>query len=155
MRGPCRDGAAKFGEGQVRRSHTPQAIFGGWHVTPTGAQLARKRYSLLLRPPKASRIRETIMRILTITAALLATSIFAAQPAAAHSVPPFKGNDTGGIISYHSYPPEVIRDMAVAHCASWGKTTRLTGTQAYYGGYVSFACIWRPSAVRGVVSVKY
>lgn len=72
-------------------------------------------------------------------------------PAAAQTGPSYTGNDTGGIISWHAYPPETIRDMAFNHCAYYGKTTKLTGVQARYGGFVSFACIWRPTVAAGVV----
>lgn len=84
------------------------------------------------------------MRAFVMAAVIVAGS---AAPAFAQWVPPFKGNDTGGIISWHSYPPEAIRDMAFAHCASYGKHAKLTGVQARYGGYVSFACFWRPTVV--------
>ena len=89
-------------------------------------------------------------------AGLMAAAIVAAStaPALAQGVPPFKGNDTGGIVSWHSYPPEVIRDMAFQHCASYGKATKLTGIQARYGGYVSFACFWRPTVVTTGVVVR-
>lgn len=97
------------------------------------------------------------MRLLTMRLCMMAAMLAAmAMPAEAQSVPPYKGNDTGGIISYHSYPPEVIRDIAFQHCASYGKITKLTGVQARYGGYVSFACIWKPTVVRGpTISVMY
>lgn len=91
------------------------------------------------------------MRAYVTAAAIFVAS---AAPAFAWWVPPFKGNDTGGIISWHSYPPEVIRDMAFQHCASYGKHTKLTGVQAYYGGYVSFACFWRPTAVTSGTVVR-
>jgi hypothetical protein len=87
------------------------------------------------------------MRTLMVAAAIVAAS---ALPAMAQSYN-YKGNDTGGIISWHAFPPEAIRDMAFAHCASYGKATKLTGVQAQYGGYVSFACFWRPTVVAGPV----
>lgn len=90
---------------------------------------------------------------LAMAAGILAAGAIVTPPAGAHQVPPFKGNDTGGIISYHSYPPEVIRDIAFHHCASWGKIAKLTGVQARYGGYVSFACLWRRTAPGPVISV--
>lgn len=59
------------------------------------------------------------------------------------TVPPFKGNDTGGIISYSLYQQGAdIKAMAVDHCARYGKAVKLTGTDAQYGGYISFACVW-------------
>jgi hypothetical protein len=61
------------------------------------------------------------------------------------TVPPFKGNDTGGIISYSLYKEGVnVKALAVDHCARYGKAVKLTGTDAQYGGYISFACVWVP-----------
>ncbi|TAK48331.1 MAG: hypothetical protein EPO23_06740 [Xanthobacteraceae bacterium] len=82
-----------------------------------------------------------------VAAVLLAAAI---TPMRADTVPPFKGNDTGGIIAYGVFPPEQARDMAAAHCASYGKAARLLAVQAEYGGYISFACFWvppRPQAI--------
>ena len=36
------------------------------------------------------------------------------------------------------------RQLAVDHCASYGKVVKFLSVQAYYGGYVSFACRWVP-----------
>ena len=60
------------------------------------------------------------------------------------TVPPFKGNDTGGIIAYSLATQADARQLAVDHCASYGKVVKFLGVQAYYGGYVSFACRWVP-----------
>jgi hypothetical protein len=50
----------------------------------------------------------------------------------------FKGNDTGGIIAYSLYKDGAdIKAMAVNHCASYGKSVKLTGVDAQYGGYIS------------------
>lgn len=54
--------------------------------------------------------------------------------------PGMTGNDTGGIIPYASVSRELARDMAVEHCARYGKEARATGVDAQYGGYYSFAC---------------
>ena len=79
------------------------------------------------------------------TAGLLATVAICAAPAQADWVPPFKGNDTGGIIAYSLYTGGAdIKAMAVDHCARYGKSVKLTGVQAEYGGYISFACVWVP-----------
>lgn len=77
-------------------------------------------------------------------AVLVIAALLSAAPAVADTVPPFKGNDTGGIIAYGQFPPEQMRDMAVSHCAAYGKTARLLAVQAEYGGYVSFACVRVP-----------
>ncbi len=58
-------------------------------------------------------------------------------------VPPFKGNDTGGIISYSLFTQGYdIKALAENHCAGYGKAVKLTGVQANYGGYISFECVW-------------
>lgn len=75
---------------------------------------------------------------------MLATSMLAAAPARADYVPPFKGNDTGGIISYSLTYQGDIRQLAVEHCAYYGKVAKFLAIQAYEGGYISFACRWVP-----------
>jgi hypothetical protein len=86
---------------------------------------------------------ETTMRM--IGPALLAASVLLASGAArADTVPPFKGNDTGGIISYALARDNDVRLLAVDHCAKYGKVAKFLGAQRYYGGYVSFACRWVP-----------
>ena len=70
--------------------------------------------------------------------------MLAGAPAQADTVPPFKGNDTGGIIAYSLATQADARQLAVDHCASYGKVVKFLGVQAYSGGYVSFACRWVP-----------
>lgn len=70
--------------------------------------------------------------------------LMASGAAKADAVPPFKGNDTGGIISYGLVGQTDIRAMAIDHCARYGKVVKFLGAQAYYGGYISFACRWVP-----------
>jgi hypothetical protein len=65
-------------------------------------------------------------------------------PARADTVPPFKGNDTGGIIAYPLASQTDVRLLAVNHCASYGKVARFLAIDAQYGGYISFACRWAP-----------
>ena len=85
-------------------------------------------------------MRTTGLAILAAAAALASSA-----PARADWVPPFKGNDTGGIISYSLYKEGAdIKAMASEHCASYGKAVKLTGADAQYGGYISFACVWLP-----------
>jgi hypothetical protein len=70
--------------------------------------------------------------------------MLALAPARADYVPPFKANDTGGIISYSLTYQGDIRQLAVAHCAYYGKVVKFLAIQAYEGGYISFACRWVP-----------
>jgi hypothetical protein len=77
----------------------------------------------------------------------------AAGKAHAIDVPPFKGNDTGGIIAWQLSQQVDARKLATDHCASYGKLVKRLATQPYYGGYISFACVW-PKAER-VIRVRY
>ncbi|MBN9602296.1 MAG: hypothetical protein J0G33_05120 [Afipia felis] len=78
-------------------------------------------------------------------AAAIACGIAVNTPAQADWVPPFKGNDTGGIIAYALYQQGAdIKTMATDHCARYGKIVKLTGVDPQYGGYISFACVWVP-----------
>ena len=65
-------------------------------------------------------------------------------PANADWVPSFKGNDTGGIIAYTLASQVDARQLAVDHCAYYGKVAKFLSIDAQYGGYISFACRWVP-----------
>ena len=78
-------------------------------------------------------------------ACLVAISgMLAVAPARADWVPAFKGNDTGGIIAYSMATQSDARQIAVDHCAFYGKVVKFLAVQAYDGGYLSFACRWVP-----------
>lgn len=90
--------------------------------------------------------------------AIMAAICGALTIGAAHAdtVPPFKGNDTGGIISYSLVGQTDIRALAANHCAQYNKVPKLLGTQAYYGGYISFACRWvRYGAIDRPLRTRY
>ncbi|MGJ4890082.1 hypothetical protein [Bradyrhizobium sp. HKCCYLR20261] len=79
------------------------------------------------------------------TAGLAAVgTLLAVASAQADYVPAFKGNDTGGIIAYQLAQTTDARQLAVDHCASYGKVAKFKAVDARYGGYVSFACRWVP-----------
>ena len=84
------------------------------------------------------------MRNIVAAGLVAACGILASAPAQAQWVPPFKGNDTGGIIAFALAQQMDARQLAVDHCARYGKVVKLLGIQANYGGYVSFACRWVP-----------
>jgi hypothetical protein len=69
-------------------------------------------------------------------------------------VPPFKGNDTGGIIAWTLAGEVDARRLAIDHCADYGKLMKPLASQRHYGGYISFACVWPRPTVR-VLRVKY
>src|SRR5262245_45539619 len=72
--------------------------------------------------------------------------MLASAPARADWVPPFKGNDTGGIIAFSLAQQQDARQLAVDHCAYYGKVVKFLAIQATYGGYISFSCRWVPWA---------
>ena len=89
-------------------------------------------------------------------ASLVAMGMLASAPVQAQWVPPFKGNDTGGIIAYGLASQTDIRAMAIDHCAGYGKVVKFLGVQAYEGGYISFACRWVPYyRTDGAVRARY
>jgi uncharacterized membrane protein (DUF4010 family) len=86
---------------------------------------------------------KTAMRMIG-AAGLAVCGVLASGVARADTVAPVQGNDTGGIISYNLVGQADIRATAVNHCARYGKVVKLTGVDATYGGYISFACRWVP-----------
>jgi hypothetical protein len=87
---------------------------------------------------------ETAMRTIGAVGLLAVCGLLAVAPARADTVPPFKGNDTGGIIAYALVSQSDIKAMAIDHCARYGKVVKFLAVQAYYGGYISFSCRWVP-----------
>jgi len=84
------------------------------------------------------------MRIIKAAILVAAGVLLATAPARADWVQSFKGNDTGGIIAYELAQHADARQMAVEHCASYGKVAKFLSVDPHYGGYVSFACRWVP-----------
>jgi len=84
------------------------------------------------------------MRVIGALGLFAICGVLACAPARADWVPPFKGNDTGGIIAYALAKQSDFKIMAIDHCARYGKVVKFLGVQAYYGGYISFACVWVP-----------
>jgi len=75
---------------------------------------------------------------------VILTGMLAAVPAGADWVPAFKGNDTGGIIAYSLATQADARQLAVNHCAKYGKVAKFLAIDPQEGGYISFACRWVP-----------
>ena len=87
------------------------------------------------------------MRIIGALSLIAVCGMLAGAPAHAdifNYVPPFKGNDTGGIIAYELAQRVDARQLAVDHCARYGKVVKFLAVDPQYGGYVSFACRWVP-----------
>ena len=84
------------------------------------------------------------MRRILAAGMVAAGVVLAVAPARADWVPPFKGNDTGGIIAFALAQQQDARQLAVDHCAYYGKVVKFLAVQAYEGGYISFACRWVP-----------
>lgn len=91
-----------------------------------------------------------------LAASLVMGGMLAGAPAQADWVPPFKGNDTGGIIAFTLAQQADARQMAVDHCARYGKVVKFLGVDPQPGGYISFACRWVPyGAAERPLSVRY
>ena len=84
------------------------------------------------------------MRIIGAASLVAVCGMLASSPALADWVPPFKGNDTGGIIAYSLASRTDARQLAVDHCARYDKVVKFLAVDAREGGYVSFACRWVP-----------
>jgi hypothetical protein len=92
---------------------------------------------------------EFTMRIIEAMGLVGIGGMLALAPARADTVPPFKGNDTGGIIAYSLTGQTDIRALAINHCASYGKVVKFLAIEPHYGGYISFACRWLPYGAAG------
>jgi len=84
------------------------------------------------------------MRIITAAGLVAISGMLAAAPARADWVPPFKANDTGGIIAFSLAQQMDARQLAVDHCARYDKVVKFLAVQPQEGGYISFACRWVP-----------
>jgi hypothetical protein len=99
---------------------------------------------------------ESTMRKILAAGLIVMGGMLAAAPALAYWVPPFKGNDTGGIIAFTLAQQADARQLAVDHCARYGKVVKFLGVDAQPGGYISFACRWVPyGATERPLSVRY
>ena len=84
------------------------------------------------------------MRKFKVAGLLALCGFMACAPASADTVGGFRGNDTGGIVAFTTASEADARQIAVTHCASYGKIARFLANDAQYGGYLSFACRWVP-----------
>ena len=87
---------------------------------------------------------EFAMRMIGAASLVAVCGMLVCAPAQADWVPPFKGNDTGGIIAYSLATQIDARQRAVDHCAYYGKVVKFLAVAAQDGGYISFACRWVP-----------
>jgi hypothetical protein len=80
----------------------------------------------------------------------LAVICVGALPGSGCAVPPFQGNDTGGIIAWSPETHELRHQLAAEHCAYHNKTYQITSVRARYGDYIGFRCYW-PRGADGVI----
>jgi hypothetical protein len=84
------------------------------------------------------------MRMIGAASLVAVCGMLAVAPVRADTTPPFKGNDTGGIIAYALMGQMDIRSLAIDHCARYGKVVKFLAVEPHDGGYISFACRWVP-----------
>jgi hypothetical protein len=89
------------------------------------------------------------MRMIAALSLVATCGMLACAPARADTVPPFRGNDTGGIIAYSMTAQTDIRALAIDHCASYGKVVKFLAVEPHDGGYISFSCRWLPYGAAG------
>jgi hypothetical protein len=87
---------------------------------------------------------ELTMRMMGTAGLVAVCGMLACAPAQAQWTRGFQGNDTGGIIAYPMASTRDVRQLAVDHCASYGKVVKFLAVDPQYGGYISFACRWVP-----------
>jgi len=96
------------------------------------------------------------MRIIGAASLVAICGMLVGAPAMADTVPSFKGNDTGGIIAYPLARQIDVRQLAVDHCATYGKVAKFLAVDPQYGSYISFACRWVPyGAAERPLRTKY
>ncbi len=96
------------------------------------------------------------MRMIGAAGLVAIIGVLACAPAGAQWVPSFQANDTGGIIAYPLATQTDVRQLAVDHCAAYGKVAKFLAVDAQYGGYISFACRWVPyGATERPLRTKY
>jgi hypothetical protein len=91
---------------------------------------------------------ESSMRNIVAAGLVTICGMLASLPARADWVPPFKGNDTGGIIAWSCEAELMAQQIAGEHCAWYGKYHRITGVHRLEGDYISFQCLWNPRLAR-------
>jgi hypothetical protein len=84
------------------------------------------------------------MRKLLAAGLVAVSGMVVGAPARADWVSPVQGNDTGGIIAYTVAQQSDARQIAVAHCARYGKVAKFLAIDPQPGGYISFSCRWVP-----------
>jgi hypothetical protein len=84
------------------------------------------------------------MRNLLAAGLVAVCGMMVGAPARADWIGPVKGNDTGGIIAYTVAQQSDARQIAVDHCARYGKVAKFLAIDPQPGGYISFACRWVP-----------
>jgi hypothetical protein len=95
----------------------------------------------------------SVTKKLFLVLALLLAAPATVSAGALYVVPPFQGNDTGGIIAWSPLSHRHRHEIAADHCAQYGKIHRITSVHPRYGDYIGFACYW-PRGAGGVVIVR-
>lgn len=85
-------------------------------------------------------------RLSIIAVALSAVSLAGCS----NTVPPLKGNDTGGIIAWAPITDALHSGIAMEHCASYRKLARIRSMTPRYGEYIAFDCYF-PREVDAIV----
>ena len=90
------------------------------------------------------------MRMIGAASLVAVCGMLACGPVRADTVPPFQGNDTGGIIAYPLTAQTDIRTMAINHCASYGKVVKFLAVEPalrrLHFLFLPLGTVWRRKA---------
>ena len=73
---------------------------------------------------------------------MLPLIFLAATLSSAQAQVTLRGNDTGGMIVWTPQSERLAFAAADAHCAGYGKQSRVTSVYRQYGHYIGFACFF-------------
>jgi hypothetical protein len=93
-----------------------------------------------MTPAEMESAMRKILAVSLVAMSLVATSaMLASAPARADWISAVKGNDTGGIIAWTVAQDSDARQIAVNHCARYGKVAKFLAVDPQPGGYISFS----------------
>ena len=84
------------------------------------------------------------MRIIGAVCLVAISGMLAGAPARADWVPPFKGNDTGGIIAFSVATKSMSASSRSSTAPPMARSRNSSAVAPHDGGYISFACRWVP-----------
>jgi hypothetical protein len=92
-------------------------------------------------PLAAGSLRVLVAGVLAV-GFLAINSLSGASAAHADAGPGATGNDTGGIIRWVQGMGHSYKEIAVEHCARYGRFAGISSVRRSYGSYIGFQCVY-------------